>query len=65
MCLHYENSSLRSILFYTLKQHADYKSLIAKTFDGSTLKMKGVSDIDISVIKRKNVSCCVSIGRAL
>ena len=55
MWLNYENCSLRHILFYnlaflsrrgqscllqTLKQHSDYKSLIAKTFDGNTLTMK-------------------------
>ena len=28
----YENFSLKSILFQTLKQHLDYKSVIAKTF---------------------------------
>ena len=29
MRLNYGNFSLRRILFYTLKQHSDYKSLIA------------------------------------
>ena len=43
--LNYEHCSLRSILFYTLKQHSDYKSFIAWIFDGNTLKMKAVHDI--------------------
>ena len=45
MRLNYENCSLRSILFQTLKQHSDYKGLIAKTFDENTLKLKTVSAI--------------------
>ena len=32
-------------LILDVKQHSDYKSLIAKTFDGSTLKIKAASPI--------------------
>ena len=51
MRLNYENYSFRSILFQTLKLHSDNKRLIAKTFDGNTLKMKAV--IAIQVIRSK------------
>ena len=37
--------SLRRVLFYIFKQYSDYKSLIAKTFTGNTLKMKDASAI--------------------
>ena len=45
MRLNYVNCFLRRILFYILKQHSDYKSLIAKTFKGKTLKMKAFRTI--------------------
>ena len=45
MCLKYENFPLRGILFSIVKQHSDDKSLIAKTFNGNTLKRKTVSPI--------------------
>ena len=32
-------------LILDVKQHSDYKSLVAKTFDGSTLKIKAASPI--------------------
>ena len=40
MRLKYENYSLGYILFWTFKQHSEYKKLIAKGFEGNTLKMK-------------------------
>ena len=45
MCLKYEKYFLQHILFWTLKQQSDYKSLIAKTFDGNTFEMKAVSSV--------------------
>ena len=48
MRLKYEKYSLRSILFYALKKQSDYKSIIAKTFDGSTgntFKLKAASPV--------------------
>ena len=45
MHLKYENFSLRRILFQTCKQHSDSKSLIEKTYDGNTFKMKALSPI--------------------
>ena len=50
--LQYENYSLGRILFQTLKQHSDGKSLIAKTFDGRRVKRKAESPVQ--VIKNKN-----------
>ena len=47
MHLNYQNCFLRCILFQALKYYSDYKSLIAKTFDGNTLKMKAVSAIQV------------------
>ena len=55
--LNYENCSFRNILFQTLKQYSDYKSFIAKPFDGNTLKMKAVSTIQ--VIKNKKAMLLV------
>ena len=49
----YENCSLRRILFQTLKQHSDYKSLIAKVFDGNPLKMKATSVFQVINNKRQ------------
>ena len=52
MRLNYENCSLEENLILDVKQHSDYKSLIAKTFDGNTSKMK--AGRVIQKIKSKN-----------
>ena len=54
----FKNCSFRSILFYTLKQHSDYRSLIAKTFDGNTIKMKALSDIQVIKSKKQCFKLC-------
>ena len=38
--LKYENYCLTGIVFQAFKQYSDYKSIIAKTFDGNKLKIK-------------------------
>ena len=45
MRLKYENYSLKRILFQALKQNFVDKSLIEKTFDGSSAKMKAASQV--------------------
>ena len=59
MRLQYENYSLRRILFQTLKQHSDDKSLIAKTFDGSRVKMKAASSVEVIKNKKKCFWLCL------
>ena len=53
MRLNYENCSFKSILFQALKQYSDYKSLIAKTFNGNTLLMKTVNAIQVIRSKKQ------------
>ena len=45
MRLKYENYPLRRILFQTFKQHSQRKSLIAKSFDEITIKIKAAYHI--------------------
>ena len=52
MHLKYVNYSLRRTLFQTFRQHSLCKSLIAKTFDGITIKVKAASPIQVT--KNKN-----------
>ena len=58
-CLNYENYSLRRILFQTLKQYLDYRSLIAETSDGNALKMKAVSVIQVMKNKERCFQLCL------
>ena len=73
MSLNYENCTLRSILFQTLRQHSDYKIglsnrtldqttnriLIARYFDGNTLKMEAVNTIQITKRKKQYFQLCL------
>ena len=61
----YENCFLRCNLFKTFKQHSNYKSLIAKTVDGNTLKMKASSPIQVIENKKQCFSNCFSSRRAI
>ena len=65
MSLNYENCSLMSILFQTLKQYADYKSLFAKTFDENTLKMNAISAIQVIKNKKQCFQFFLHITSAL
>ena len=62
MRLKYENYSLRSISFQRFKQHSDYISLIAKTFDRDTSKIK-VTRL-IQGIKNKKLMFLAFLDRA-
>ena len=53
MRLKYEHYSLGHILFWTLKQQSDYKSLIAKNYDGNTFKTKATSPFKITENKKQ------------
>ena len=53
----YENYSLRRISFQILKQQSDYKSLIAKVFDGKSFETKAVS----SCQSKKNKKQCFQL----
>ena len=59
MHLYFGNCSLKSILFQTLKQHSDYKSLITKTFDGNTLKMKALNTIQVIKSRKQFFQLCL------
>ena len=59
MRLKYENHSLRRILLQTLKQHSDDKSLIAKTFNGSRVKVKATSPVQVIKNKKKYFQLCL------
>ena len=53
MRLKHGNYSLSRILFQTFKKHSHCKSLIAKTFDEITIKMKATRPIQVT----KNKNC--------
>ena len=58
--LKYENYSLRCILFQTLKKNSQTtKSLIAKTFDGNTFKMKVISPVQVVKNKKQCFQLCL------